>query len=70
MDNITMQLELNLNWIELNSNTTNFNFSSTRFNSITIGLKMNWIEFKANEMQIDKEGIQNLLMNMVLEKKT
>ncbi len=56
-----------LNWIEFNSIQIywlefQLNFNSTKFNP-TIGLKL-----KRNGMQIG-EGIENMLMNRVLEKK-
>jgi hypothetical protein len=54
MNNITMHFELNLDFIELKSNTLN-------------GI---WIQLTTNDMWIDGEGIQNLLVNMELEKKT
>jgi hypothetical protein len=47
--------------IELDSDLIELNLNSTKFYSK--------IEFKKDEMQIGGEGIENLLMNMVLGKK-
>lgn len=35
-----------------------------------IACKLNWIPIEENDMQIGGKGFENLLMNMVLEKKT
>jgi hypothetical protein len=49
--------------IQLKSTSTKFNFNSFQLN--------NWIKIQLNTygMQIHKENIQNLLVNMFLEKK-
>jgi hypothetical protein len=58
-------MELNYIQILLNSNSTKFSSTLIQFN-LTIGLRFNLIEKIG--MQID-EGIENVLMNIMLEKK-
>jgi len=56
-----MQIEFELNW---NSNLTKFNS--------TIKLRFNWVEFEFNWRKVGcklvGKNIENLLVNMVLEK--
>jgi hypothetical protein len=59
-------IQIELNWIEskfLNSIQI-IEWNSNSNSTIEIKIELNW-----NEMQIDGEGMENLLVNMVLGKK-
>jgi hypothetical protein len=70
-ETIRHEQHCNATWIEFKHIELNSN--STKFNS-TIGLWVHWMELKFNWRQmrcklIGGKGIQNHLVNMVLEKK-
>jgi hypothetical protein len=58
-----MKMNFHLNDIAFNLNWAKFKYVEFNFNLIKIQLKRNGI-------QIGEESIENLFMNMVLEKKT
>jgi hypothetical protein len=67
-------MKLHSTWIELNLDFIQLDSNIIKFNSIPIQFNVNnWINFwiqiqlKGNGMWISGEGIENVVMNMVLD---